>query len=194
MTEIISHVFDERRQAEDAVRALERDGFSTSEISLLTHGDTVTGTYDDDDAGAATSGATLGGVTGAGIGLLAALGTIAIPGIGPLVAAGLLATTVAGAGTGAVVGGLAGALIDYGVSSDDAEVYSEAVRRGGTLLTVHTTPAKSARARLILSEHGTVDIDHRRGDYMKSGWTGYDPKAPVYSPEQAERERARWSS
>lgn len=89
-----------------------------------------------DDASGAATGATVGGLAGAGTGLLAALGMIAIPGIGPLVAAGVLATTLAGAAAGTLTGGLIGALVDYGVSEDDAQVYSEAVRRGGSLVSV----------------------------------------------------------
>jgi hypothetical protein len=188
MTQNISRVFDNRREAENAVRALERGGFTSDSISLLSHSSDDGETMSEDLDGA-SNGATIGGVAGAGVGVLASLGMIAIPGIGPLVAAGMLATTLAAAGTGAVAGGLAGALIDYGVSGDDAHVYSEAVRRGSTLVSVKTTPDREMVAERIMAENGAVDTGSRRQHYEKSGWSGYDPKSPVYSAEEARRER-----
>lgn len=128
MTRTVTHLFDDYAQAQRAVEALEQAGFSSSEISLVSRYRSD-GSLADDASGAAT-GATVGGLAGGGVGLLAALGVIAIPGIGPLVAAGVLATTLASAAAGTVAGGLIGALVDYGVSEDDAHVYSEAVRRG----------------------------------------------------------------
>ena len=41
-----------------------------------------------------------------------------------------------GAGIGAVIGGLIGALTSVGVTREDAAYYNEGVRRGGTLLAV----------------------------------------------------------
>jgi hypothetical protein len=188
-----SRVFDSRRDAENAVRALEREGFPASDISLLSHS-VDDGERMQEDLDGASNGATIGGVAGAGVGVLASLGMIAIPGIGPLVAAGMLATTLAAAGTGAVAGGLVGALVDYGVSSDEAEVYSEAVRRGSTLVSVKTTADREMIANRILSEHGAVDASTRRQHYEGTGWSGYDPKAPIYTSEEARRERDRLRS
>ena len=65
---------------------------------------------------------------------------LAVPGIGPVVGLGWLAATAVGAVTGAAVGaatgGLIGSLTEAGVSEQDAHVYAEGVRRGGTLLSV----------------------------------------------------------
>jgi hypothetical protein len=193
MTQTISHLFDDRRHAENAVKALERDGFSQSEISILANPNTGYAEDVESDAGGLSTGATIGTVAGVGVGILASLGAIAIPGIGPLVAAGMLATTLTAAGTGAVAGGLAGALIDYGFSDDDAEVYSEAIRRGSTMVTVKTDDARALRAQTLMRENGAVDFDMRHQDFKKSGWTGYDPKAPLYTAEEAARERNRRS-
>jgi hypothetical protein len=192
MTETVSHLFDTRSDAENAVRALERDGFSAGDINLLANPNS----WDEEpsaQAEGASTGATIGGVAGASVGVLASIGAIAIPGIGPLVAAGMLATTLAAAGSGAVAGGLAGALIGYGFSDDDAHVYSEAIRRGSTLVTVKTTSARAARATDIMSEHGAVDIAARHQDFKQSGWTAYDPNSTNYTREEAARERARRS-
>jgi hypothetical protein len=117
------------------------------------------------------------------------LGIIAIPGIGPLVAAGVLATTLAGAAGGSLVGGLLGALTNYGVDERDAHVYSEGVRRGGTLVTVQTDDARLAQAELILNGKQPVDVVARRKYYADEGWTEYDPAAPGYTEEQIRKER-----
>jgi hypothetical protein len=58
----------------------------------------------------------------------------AIPGLGPVVAAGWLTATAVGAAAGAATGGIVGALTEAGVSKDDASLYAEGVRRGGTLV------------------------------------------------------------
>ena len=129
-------------------------------------------------------------VGGAG-GLLAGLGIMAIPGIGPVVAAGWLATTLVGAVAGAATGGLVGALVDAGVSKYDAEVYSEAIRRGGTLVTVQAEDSMVSKVDAILDRHQPVDPLSRREEYTGTGWKGYNPKAAPYNLSEAERERIR---
>ena len=190
MTRTVSKLYDSYSQAQRAVEALEQAGFSSSEVSLISR-------YRDDntladDASGTTTGATAGAVVGGGAGLLAALGVIAIPGIGPLVAAGVLATTLVGAAGGSVVGGLIGALTDYGVSEDDAHVYSEAVRRGSSLVTVRTDDDRLATADAILNAHTPVDVGQRRQAYMKSGWSKYDPASKGYTAEEIRKERERY--
>ncbi len=187
MTRTVTHLFDDYTQAQRAVAALEQAGFSSSEISLVSRYRND-GSLADDASGAAT-GATVGGLAGGGAGLLAALGVIAIPGIGPLVAAGVLATTLAGAAGGTIAGGLIGALVDYGMSEDDAHVYSEAVRRGGSVVSVRADDARAARAEQILNQQSPVDVAKRRQHYTQAGWSKYDPKAAGYTAEEIRKER-----
>jgi hypothetical protein len=142
-----------------------------------------------DDASGTTTGAAAGALVGGGGGLLAALGLIAIPGIGPLVAAGVLATTLVGAAGGSVVGGLIGALTDYGVSEEDAHVYSEGVRRGSSLVTVRTNDPRAAQAETILDAQKPVDVRQRRDAYVAGGWSKYDPNAKGYTADEIRRER-----
>ena len=98
-------------------------------------------------------GAGIGAAVGGIGGLLAGLGLIAIPGIGPVVAAGWLAATAAGAAGGALVGaaagGLVGALTQAGVPENDAHVYAEGIRRGGTLVTAKVDEPLVPTARNI---------------------------------------------
>jgi hypothetical protein len=187
MTRTVTHLFDDYAQAQRAVAALEQAGFSSSEISLVSRYRSD-GSLADEASGAA-KGATVGGLAGAGTGLLAALGVIAIPGIGPLVAAGVLATTLTAAAAGGVAGGIIGALVDYGMSEEDAHVYSEAVRRGGSLVSVRADDARAAKAEHILNQQGPVDVVSRRQYYAKAGWSEYDPSAPGYTAEQIRKER-----
>ena len=90
-------------------------------------------------------GAGIGGALGGGAGLLAGLGLLAIPGLGPVVAAGWLASTAVGAAAGAAAGGIVGALVDAGEPEEHANVYSESVRRGGTLVTARVADQDAAR-------------------------------------------------
>ena len=54
-----------------------------------------------------------------------------------------------GAGIGAAAGGLLGSLTGAGVSEEDAHVYAEGVRRGGTLVTVRAEDADAARVGTV---------------------------------------------
>lgn len=188
---VYSRVYDTYADAEATVRDLEAAGLPAEDISLVAN-KYVSEEYDDvTEASATASGAGLGAVAGGGAGLLAGVGLLAIPGLGPVVAAGWLAATAAGAAAGAAAGGLIGALVDAGTPEEEAHVYSEAVRRGGTLLTVRNDTAEPAVVNAILSRHQPVDTGGRRKEYEESGWTQYDPDAPVYTPSEAEIERMR---
>ncbi len=152
----ITKVYDSHTQARDAVTALEEAGIPSSEISLLAN-KSVSERYDDvDEASSTATGAGVGAVVGGGAGLLAGLGLLAIPGVGPIVAAGWLAATAAGAVAGGAAGGIVGALVDSGVPEDHAHVYSEAVRRGGTLVSVRIDDAQAGRVTSILESHQPV--------------------------------------
>src|SRR5258708_815427 len=140
MSTIITRLFDTYEHASLAVTELETAGIPHSAISLVANNaddryTSVVPTSHTSDAGtAAGTGATIGTVLGGGAGLLAGLGMLAIPGIGPVVAAGWLVATAVGAGVGAASGGLIGSLVGAGVSENEAHVYAEGVRRGGTLV------------------------------------------------------------
>ena len=198
-------LFDDFSSAQSAIAALTARNITQSDISVVardTAGGRSAGVDQKDDRKhamqeGAKDGAGAGAVVGTGIGgtigLLAGLGTIVIPGIGPLVAAGPLVALLTGAGVGAAagaaVGGLVGALTKVGVPEHDAHFYAEAVRRGGTLVTVRATDEAANDVADILSDHGAVDVDKRREHYAQSGFSKYDASAPAYSEEEVVRER-----
>lgn len=195
MTRTITRLYDSRTDALEAAHELERMGIPDDDISIIASnrdrwfdGDSKsTGRKRDDDgkdAGSgAAKGAATGGIIGAGAGLLAGLGILAIPGLGPVVAAGWLASTATGAAVGAVgggaIGGLVGALVDAGVPEEEAHVYSEGVRRGGTLLSVRVDDdRKASQVEAALGRYRPTDIRARGQEYRSAGWERFDPNAP----------------
>lgn len=186
MTQTMTHLYATNANAMEAVTALRSAGFNDEHISLVGR--------QDPDAEPATSGASegastgtgIGGGLGAGVGLLAGLGMLAIPGIGPVVAAGWLASTaavgVAGAVAGAATGGIIGALTGNGESDDDAHVYAEGIRRGGTLVTVRVPDGRGDEAGRILSAFPTQSPAVLRDEYVRSGWRQFDASGAPYVP------------
>lgn len=195
----VTGLFDDYDDARDAVRELAEAGVPSDDISIVANntGDRYSTDSSDAAEGAAT-GAGLGAAGGGVVGLLTGLGLMAIPGVGPVVAAGWLAATAAGAAAGAVAGGAAGGLIgaltDSGVDEEDAHVYAESVRRGGTLVTARVDDSLVPEAETILMQRNRVDPAARRSIYAQEGWTRFDENADPYSLDQVERERERYRS
>jgi hypothetical protein len=108
-----------------------------------------------------------------------------------VVAAGALAATALGAAAGAATGGVVGALVSAGVPEEEAHVYCEAVRRGGTLVSVRAADDNVAYVQEIMSRHRPIDPLERRMSYAGQGWTRFDPAAKPYRPTQAEIDRLR---
>jgi hypothetical protein len=199
MTQTVTGLFDRYMDAAAAVRELEAAGIPHADISIVAN-NIVPVDRDDRTSNAAadaSKGAGVGAAVGGGAGLLTGLGLMAIPGVGPVVAAGWLIATAVGAAAGAVaggaVGGMIGALTASGVSEDDANVYAEGVRRGGTLVTAHVDDQRVSQAREILQRSRSVDLVARRNAYRQAGWTRFDEAAPAYTDEQVRRERQLYS-
>jgi hypothetical protein len=177
-----SKVYDNFSQAERAVLDLQDAGVPSNDISLVTNKTDTAETDAPDDLVPFATGAGLGSLAGGGVGLLTGLGLMAIPGVGPVVAAGWLASTAVGAIAGSATGGLIGALVGTGLHQDDAQFYTEAVQRGGTLVAVKTSLA-SDRIETILNRHMPIDPIVRRPDYENADWNQSDPEASDYQPD-----------
>jgi len=201
MTVTISRLYDDYSTASKIVTDLKTAGVPEGDISVIASNadnwysagrtrETVasSGRVDrdhdgtDDRAEGAATGAGVGAGVGTAVGLLAGLGLIAIPGIGPVVAAGWLISTLAGTATGAAAGGIIGGLSQAGVSEEDAHVYAEGVRRGGTLVVARVPEADQSRFQAILDQ-SAVDIRQRGTSFRQSGWTRFDPNAAPYKAE-----------
>ncbi len=85
-------------------------------------------------------------------------------------------------------------LFDANQHTDDAGLYSEAMRRGSYLLSIDAaTQTDADRAASILERFSTVDIDQRASHWRSSGWTGYQSTAPLYTSEEIQRDREGYS-
>src|SRR3954462_4869514 len=160
MAKTVVGFFETYPQAQRAIDELVRNGFRRDDINILTNKERYQEVEHDDVHGAAV-GATTGAVLGGAAGLVVAM----IPGIGPVLAAGPLMAALVGAGAGAVAGGIIGALVDAGVPEEDAKLYEEGVRRGGTLLMVKADNNMAARAAQIMNQAGAIDIKRRSNEW-----------------------------
>src|ERR1044071_9583740 len=169
MTVTISRLYDSHNDAQQAVQRLESGGVPHSDISIVANNSDSWFNTDkkvdrdrdrdgvDDRAESPGKGAGIGAGLGGAAGLLAGLGLLAIPGLGPVVAAGWLASTAVGIAAGAASGGIVGALVDAGVDRDHAAVYSESVRRGGTMVTVRARDEDAGRVATLLESYKPID-------------------------------------
>jgi hypothetical protein len=89
----------------------------------------------DDRNEAAEKGVALGAAAGIAVGLSA----FVLPGVGAVAAAGWLTAALAGAVAGGAAGGIVGALVESGIDENDAAGFADAIKRGGTLVTVRVT-------------------------------------------------------
>ena len=193
MTVTISRLYDNYADAQRAVQSLENAGVPHSDISIVANnsdnwynsGKRVDA--DDVEEGAG-KGAGIGAGVGGAAGLLAGLGLLAIPGLGPVVAAGWLAATAVGAAAGAATGGIVGALTEAGVSKEEAPLYAEGVRRGGTLVSARVPDADRVRLDAILDQ-SAVNLQDRSAAWQKSGWKTFDPASKPYDAEEIRKER-----
>lgn len=207
MSKIITRLYDDFYDGQHAILALQRIGVPDSDISLVSRnsdgkqeGVNVREPKDHTAGDAAaidgSIGAAAGGVIGAAGGILAGLGLLAIPGLGPVIAAGWLASAAVGAVVGGAIigaaGGLVGALTNAGVSKEEAEVYAEAVRRGGTLISAKVEDDKLASAEAALESLAHVNIDARGERYRQNGWIGFNPDHAPYAESEIAAERAKY--
>jgi hypothetical protein len=202
MTATISRLYDTYSDAQNAVRGLEAAGVPHSDISIVANNsDSWYGTDKvdrdgdgvDDRAEGAGKGAGIGAGVGGAAGLLAGLGLLAIPGLGPVVAAGWLAATAVGAAAGAATGGIVGALTEAGISKEDAPLYAEGVRRGGTLVSARVPDADRTRLDAILNT-SSVNLRDRSAAWQKTGWKTFDPTSKPYGAEEVQKERQLYGS
>jgi hypothetical protein len=204
----ISRLYDTYEAAAEGVRNLLDAGIPRSDISLVSNNSenwystnsdrgttkATTATVDrdrdgrDDRVEGAEAGAGIGGAAGGLVGLLTGLGLMAIPGVGPVVAAGWLVSTAAGAAVGGTAGGLIGALTQAGAPDEDAYVYAEGVRRGGTLVSVRVPEGARSRYEAIL-DRSSVNLRDRGEAWRRAGWQKFDPNAKPYTANEIRKER-----
>ena len=83
----------------------------------------------------------------------------------------------------ASVGNFFANLFGTDTPTGDAGTYSEAVRRGSTVVVVDVADDEEAeRASDVMDELGTVDIDERATQWKTAGWSGFDASAKPLTP------------
>jgi hypothetical protein len=184
----ISRLFDHCSDAQKAVHHLREAGVPEDDISLIANN--ADKWYAPDYAAGAGKGAAIGAGFGGFGGLLAGLGLLAIPGIGPVVAFGWLAAAAAGAIAVGAAGGVIGMMAEAGVATNEAEVYAESIRRGGSLVSARVPSGDRERFEAILHP-SSVDIGKRRESLAADGWKQFDPAAPDFTADEIARERGR---
>jgi hypothetical protein len=189
---IVVALFEERSEAEDAIRDLKNAGFTNEQIGVATQervgagearseGTPVTdetARVVEDTATGMAEGAAVGALTGGIIGgLVGLVSSLLIPGLGPLVVGGVLASTLMGMGVGAATGGLIGALVGMGVPEEDARYFDAGLRNGRTLVTVSGTDAV-AEALPILERHGgDLGPSRARGSKRSGSYQGQERRS-----------------
>jgi uncharacterized protein (TIGR02271 family) len=151
-------VFESRAAAERMVAELRAAGYRDDQIGVVAkdeRGNAVrTDGAGDSHAG---EGAAIGAAAGAGALALGSLGMSfgVIPVIGPILADGPSAAALISAAGGAAAGGIAGALIGWGIPEEDARYYEGEVNAGRYVVTV--TGDRPAEARALFTQHGGYD-------------------------------------
>ena len=148
-------VFDNQRNAENAVDEIRDAGITDDNISIIAKEDQIQheggrGNNDDLADGAATGGA-IGGLAG----ILAGAGALTIPGVGPIIAAGPLAAGL----TGIAAGGLAGTLVDMGIDEERGQHYEKEVEQGNILATVEVNQGQADDVASYLRSNGAREVE-----------------------------------
>ena len=120
------------------------------------------------------TGAEIGIGLGGVLAFLATVSPIAIPGISALVAQGTLITIAVGALVGGVLGAVIGKLTDRGVTSKDAELYTEGLKRGGTLVTIVVGDELGGKVSEIFKKHNPASTGERTAEWTAEGWVSLD--------------------
>ncbi len=154
---LITGAFAEPKDADEALRELERAGYTAEELSIISHNDMLTSA--DYKTGEGTSkaigaGAIIGGLAG----LVGAV--IAFPAVAGLVVGGPIAAAlgVTGAAAGAATGSLIGALTAMGLSRETATTYNEIVSEGGMIVGVSNEDGAIDEVRRIMENHGAEEV------------------------------------
>lgn len=193
MAGLIAAVYEDLETATDVLQALVDAGTRRHEISLAARDETreysqiIEGHTDTDETDgenvADGEGTGTGALIGTLTGLVTALGPLEVRGIGRVIAAGPLMAALAGGpargSAGAMSGSMVTALADLGVPAPDAEVYAEAVRRGGVLVGVDAAAYDVAATAEIMDEYAPIDIAVSEAKWREHGWEDFDESTPA---------------
>lgn len=147
-------VFDERRQAEQAVADLWHASFPHDHIDMVTREGIVQGTQNLTVQTNAGRGAAAGAAAGAGMGAVAgALAFTLIPGLGAVLGGGLLTGLLGGAAAGAAGGTYVGPFVALELDEEASHYYARVLDEGRTMVLVRSA-GRTEQAQSILRHCG----------------------------------------
>jgi hypothetical protein len=180
MSKIIAARFRDMQGAQAVLNALPGQGFDRSEFQSFyvnpagQHALHSTGgdSHSDEGANQADEGAVRGAVIGACVGLLA--------GVALYIFFDNLITVLAGAGLGAYVGSLVGALSKLRAGSLRKATAEHPVERSpGQMVAIQVDrPGAESRAIETLQRYGAHDIERTEGEWQAGNWKNFDPRIP----------------
>ncbi len=149
-------IYDTHEKALNAVRALDKSGFSLKQVSLIgkavvVDGDLHIQSYDTVKNAPLLIGAGAGVVAG----LLTGIGVFAIPGFGFLYGAGALIGAIAGFDIGLIGGGVTSILVRLGITKESVVKYEEKLNLGMFMVVVNGPLKDIKKAEKILHTEGT---------------------------------------
>lgn len=199
MAKTVVGMFDHFDEARAAYDELCKAGLDRKELSLVAPDPAVRTRTENEPAApdvgteaarGAAVGAGTGAVVGGAAGLAISLAGIGIPGIGPILVSGpimaLLSGAGVGAGVGALAGGLIGALTAAGVPEQEAVIYHESVKQGGTLLMAQCDDRFVNIVAQIMERHRAVDVQRRGEEYQQRGYLRPSTVTPSAPPQRFE--------
>ncbi|MCP5426541.1 MAG: DUF1269 domain-containing protein [Gammaproteobacteria bacterium] len=168
-SDIAVAVYDTHEQAEEAVRELAKSGFDMKTISIIGRDyhteENVVGYFNAGDR--AKFFGKLGAFWGGLAGVLFGSAMMFIPVVGHIFVFGPLASTLVGGLEGAAFGGGAGALVGaltaLGIPRDSVLRYQTAIKANKFLVMVHGGGDVLQRAREVLANAGSADIQTHFG-------------------------------
>jgi len=156
-------IYPDRTTVSDAVNVLQKAGYRTTDISVLSSDNPGSKDFAHEKRTKALEGAATGAVSGAlvvaALAWFVSIHTLPIPAFGPLVAAGPVLAAMAGGGAGGALGWIVGLLAGLRMTEYVARRYAGRIRRGGILLSVHCdSPEWRDRAKKTLKDSGARNI------------------------------------
>ena len=154
--------FSSREEAGEALDCLVFSGFPLAQVFLLGQGSGKgqnSLNLPSDSFGAIAGTATglkkgmfLGNLVGGATGLILGMGILALPGVGQILMSGAIGFTLLSGGICTAAGGLVGALIGLGLTSEQAKAYQQQISRGSVLLIVEGSGQEVDRAKYLLAK------------------------------------------
>ena len=179
MAKIVAGRFDRTVDADAALAALAREGFSDQEVDSFYVGPAGQHAKNpwggDSYSGAGARQAGVAGAIGAVVGAL-------VGGAAGWVLSGDYGMVVIflAAGLGAYIGSFAGAMSRVrGGRKSEGTVEHPVEPRGGRLIAVNVERGNEARAVAILRQHRARDVGRTEGEWRDGSWRDFDPRVPL---------------